>query len=508
MNGSTLVVAPIAVPLIAAVLLLWIEAQAPRWLRLCSGLSLLIGVVVAATLSSIVDVDASGVRAPGLHAVGDWVPPFGIVLVADGLSTLMVLLTAVVVGISVWQSMALGIDLAGRHYHTLVQLQIMGLNGAFLTGDFFNLFVFFEVLLLASYGLLLQGGAERQLRPGLHYVVINLLGSALFLLGAGLLYGAAGTLNMADLARRLPDLEPQAGQLTAVACTLLGVVFALKGAVGPLGLWLPGVYTRLPGGVAILFALMTKVGLYALLRLYVDVLAAAPEIWLAGARMVLWCAGVLAMAMAAFLVLGVSTLSGLAAAVVLISSGTVLTALSFATVPAISATLYYLVHSTLATALLFALADLLRRERPQARDDFTSGESLSPALRAWLAIGLLAVSGLPPFSGFIAKFGVLAGSLGHSGWGWFWLLVLVAGLATLARSADAWLTIGGGPRAARPASFASLCPVAVLAILGVAIALAAAPVQQWGLDAARQIESGTSRMALDVDVHPRTGGHP
>jgi len=503
MTSSLLVVAPVVFPLAAAVLLMWVEAQAPRCLRIASALALVLGLALALALLPV-----AAATGPGVHALGDWPPPFGIVLVADGLSVLMVLLSAVVVGVSVWQSMVLDIDRGGRHYHTLVQIQLMGLNGAFLTGDFFNLFVFFEVLLLASYGLLLHGGVERQLRPGLHYVVVNLFGSALFLIGVSLLYGAAGTLNMADLARRLPGLEPQAGLLTAVACALLGVVFALKAAVGPLGLWLPGVYSRLPGGVAILFALMTKVGLYALLRLYVDVLGSAPAVWLTPARVVLFIAGAVALAMATVAVLGARTLSGLAAGVVLVSSGTMLATLAAGAVPAVSATLYYLVHSTVAAAVLFSLADLLRRERPVAGDHFTSSEPLSPALRAWLALGLLAVSGLPPFSGFVAKLGILDGSLGQTGWVWLWLLVLVAGLATLARSAEAWLTIAVIAPRARALPLAILSPVALLATLGVAIALGAAPIQHWGQHAARQIEAAAGGAALDVHVHPRGEGHP
>lgn len=501
MNTSALVVAPIALPLIAAVVLLWLEARAPHWLRPCSALVLVLGLAVAFALLPV-----AAQPQPGVHALGDWAPPFGIVLVADGLSVLMVLLTAVVVGVSVWQSVVLGIDRTGRHYHALVQVQLVGLNGAFLTGDFFNLFVFFEVLLLASYGLLLQGGDERQIRPGLHYVVLNLFGSVLFLIGVSLIYGAAGTLNMADLARRLPGLDAQASLLTAIACALLGVVFALKAAIGPLGLWLPGVYTRLPGGVAVLFALMTKVGLYALLRLYIDILGTAPDAWLDTARAVLFVAGSIALVMATVAVLGSRTLGGLASAVVLASSGTVLATLALASTPAISASLFYLVHSTIAAAVLFSLSDLLRRERPVAGDAFTSGDPLSPALRAWLALGLLAVSGLPPFSGFVAKFAVLDGSVGQAGSAWLWLLVLVAGLATLARSAEAWLTMAVIAPPVRPLPMATLGPVAMLASLGVAIALAAAPVQHWGQHAAQQIEAAASRTALDVVVQPRGGG--
>jgi len=171
----------------------------------------------------------------------------------DRLSALMVLLTQLVALPSLWYACG-GWDQRGRHFHAIFQFQLMGLNGAFLTGDLFNLFVFFEILLIASYVLLLHGlGAER-LRMGLHYVVLNLVGSALFLVGLAMVYSLAGTLNMADLSLHLAALEGDSVGLARSAAGVLLVVFGLKAALVPLSFWLPGTYANAPGPVAALRA--------------------------------------------------------------------------------------------------------------------------------------------------------------------------------------------------------------------------------------------------------------
>ncbi len=169
-----------------------------------------------------------------------------------------------------------GADTRGRYFHAFLQFQMMGLNGAFLTGDLFNLFVFFEILLLASYGLLVHGGGLERARAGIAYVVLNLSGSALFLIALGLLYGLLGTLNMADFGVALQKVAPADQGVVAVMCMLLVTVFLFKAAVLPIGFWLPHVYSAATLPVAALFVIMTKVGIYALLRVTTIGLAAAP----------------------------------------------------------------------------------------------------------------------------------------------------------------------------------------------------------------------------------------
>jgi len=203
-----------------------------------------------------------------LYQLSDWAAPFGIVLVGDRLSTLMVLLTAVLALFVLLYAIGSGWDERGRHFHALFQFQLMGIMGAFLTGDLFNLFVFFEVLLIASYGLMIHAGGNARLRAGVQYVLFNLIGSTLFLFALGSLYAQTGTLNMADLAERVSLINPDDTVGIRVAAVLLLLVFAIKAAVVPLHFWLPSSYAEAPAPVAALFAIMTKVGAYAIIRVY------------------------------------------------------------------------------------------------------------------------------------------------------------------------------------------------------------------------------------------------
>ncbi len=203
-----------------------------------------------------------------LYQLSDWAAPFGIVLVGDRLSTIMVLLTSVLALVVLLYAIGSGWDGRGRHFHALFQFQLMGIMGAFLTGDLFNLFVFFEVLLIASYGLMIHSGGNVRLRAGVQYVLFNLIGSTLFLFALGSIYAETGTLNMADLAVRVTSIDPSETVGIRVAAVLLLLVFAIKAALVPLHFWLPSSYAEAPAPVAALFAIMTKVGAYAIIRVY------------------------------------------------------------------------------------------------------------------------------------------------------------------------------------------------------------------------------------------------
>src|SRR6185312_13610024 len=199
------------------------------------------GALVVIASVAVVRASSGAIEA---YREGDWPAPFGIVLVLDRLAALMLALTAVVASVSLSSALtaAPAWDTRGRHFHPLFQLQLMGLNGAFLTGDLFNLFVFFEVLLIASYCLLVHGRGVERVRAGFHYVVVNLAASTLFVIGVALLYGVTGTLNLADLALRVPHVAAADAPLVHAAGFVLLVVFALKAAIFPLSLWLPRAY--------------------------------------------------------------------------------------------------------------------------------------------------------------------------------------------------------------------------------------------------------------------------
>ncbi|WP_249383954.1 monovalent cation/H+ antiporter subunit D [Chitinivorax sp. B] len=366
------------------------------------------------------------------YMAGSWPAPFGIALVLDRLSALMLLTTALLSCLCFVYAWVRDWDLRGRHFHSLWLLQMMGLNGAFLTGDLFNLFVFFEVMLAASYGLLLHGDGEHRIGRGFAYVTINLLGSALFLIAASLFYGVLGSLNLADLARRIVVVDESRWMLIRVAGMLLFVVFALKAALAPMQLWLSGTYESASGPVAALFAVMTKVGVYAMFRVYTLLfgveagpLANLLSPWLVPLALLTLLLGALA-------VLGGRNLRAIAGGLVVGSVGTLLIGLVLGNQAGLAAALFYLPHSTWVAALFYLAADWFQTGRG------TVGDALVPAPRVphaalagagFLLAGMMA-AGLPPFAGFLSKAWLLS-AVGPESRGWIWGGVLVASLLTL-----------------------------------------------------------------------------
>ncbi|WP_172293468.1 monovalent cation/H+ antiporter subunit D [Pseudoruegeria sp. HB172150] len=343
-----------------------------------------------------------------VYKLGDWPAPFGIVLVLDRLSAMLVLVTAVLGLIVAIHAAATGWDTRGRHFHALFQFQLMGICGAFLTGDAFNLFVFFEILLIASYGLMIHSGGKERLRAGLQYVVMNLAGSTLFLFALGTLYASTGTLNIADLAVKVREIPVEDAAMIRVAAMLLMIVFAIKAALFPVQFWLPATYANAPGPVAALFAIMTKVGAYAILRIHtmvfgpdVPALSGMPGDWL-------YPAAVVTIAIGAFGVLGSTKLLQLIAFSVVGSMGTLMIAISAFTPEALLAALYYLLHSTFAAAALFLMADLvvIRRGSEDLRM-LHPAISQNGLLTALFFAGAIGMAGMPPLSGFLGKLLVL-----------------------------------------------------------------------------------------------------
>ncbi|SHE56338.1 multisubunit potassium/proton antiporter, PhaD subunit [Modicisalibacter ilicicola DSM 19980] len=421
-----LIVLPVLLPLVAGVALLLKRQAGTRLKRL---------VGVGSTLLLLLVGIALVARANGgdiaYYALGDWQPPFGIVLVLDRLSALMVLLTAILaLGVVVFA--CAGEDERGSNFHGLFQWQLMGINGAFLTGDLFNLFVFFEVLLLASFALLLHGGGKARILSGVHYVVLNMAGSALFLIAVGVLYGATGTLNMADMAVRLGELPAERTGLVTAGALMLLVVFGLKAAVLPLYFWMPRTYAAAPAPVAALFAIMTKVGIYAILRVYslvfgdgAGALSRLEQAWV-------WWLSLGTLAVAGVGVLAARDLRLLVAYLLLVSVGTLMAGIGLGSPAAVSALLYYLVHTTLVTGGLFLLAELIGQQRGKAGTRLVRGRPLRQG--GWLAglffVGAVAVAGVPPLSGALGKALLMASAEGSQR-AWLWPLLLGTGLCAL-----------------------------------------------------------------------------
>ena len=372
------------------------------------------------------------------YSLGDWPAPFGIVLVLDRLAAIMLLLTALL-GLFVLLYAINGADRKGEHFHPLFQFQLMGLNGAFLTGDLFNLFVFFEVLLIASYGLMIHGGGAARMRAGVQYVVMNLVGSSAFLIALGLIYGVAGTLNMADLAAKVPEIEVADRSLFYCGAAILLAVFAFKSAILPLHFWLPGTYAHTSGPVAALFAILTKVGVYAILRVFV--LTPVGMQGSGGASVIGWLMPAASLTMLAGMlgVVAARSLGQQAAFAALASVGTLMIAVAGFNPQAETAALYYLIHSTLATAALFLLVDAVLIRRTGYGDALTAGPRFESMgfMGGMFFVAVVAVLGLPPLSGFVGKLLILDAAAAGTSWPWIWIVILgtsVLGLIGFAMS--------------------------------------------------------------------------
>jgi multicomponent K+:H+ antiporter subunit D len=495
--AAHLIIAPVAIPALAAPLALLVMR---RRRRLGIGISLLsCTLMLAVALLLLAQAGDGSVRS---YAIGDWSAPFGIVLVLDRLSAMMLVLAAVLALIALVHAVATHADRGGWHFHPLFQFQLMGLNGAFLTGDLFNLFVFFEVLLIASYGLMLHGQGRARLKAGVQYVIVNIVGSSLFLIALGLLYALTGTLNMADMGQRVAGLGPDDQGLLRIAALLLVSVFALKAALVPLHLWLPRTYAVTTPAVAALFALMTKVGVYAMIRVVPQIFgndagAAAwvPAPWLLPAAIITAIIGFAG-------VFTARSLSEQAAFAVIGSTGTLMIAVSAWQVETLVAALYYLVHSTLTGAALFLVADVVARRRAGHADQASPG----PAFAQRAGVGLMfmaaaiAATGLPPLSGFIGKLLVLRSLAGLPGWQWAWGVILATtliGVIGFARTGSAifWKTVDGeGLSAAGRADM--IAPMAALLLL-VALFVGAGPMTTFTGEAAVQL-LGAGAMPVGV----------
>jgi len=500
---SHLVIAPVLLPLLTSILLLLLRQPSRSRRRALSVVAVVAQLGLALALMAAVSDGRILV-----YALGHWPAPFGIVLVADRLAAWMLVITALLALFALLYAIR-GDDIAGRHFHVLFQFQLVGLNGAFLTGDLFNLFVCFEILLLASYGLLLHGGGRQRTRAGLHFVVVNLVGSTLFLFAVGTLYGALGTLNMADLALKVAAVPPETAPLTRAAGLLLFGVFALKAALLPFYLWLPAAYAHTSAAVAALFAIMTKVGAYGILRVYPLIFGASAgsaadliEPWLLPLALATIAVGMLG-------AIASTHLRQQAAYLVVASAGSLLTAFGLNSVAGIAAGLYYLPHATFATAALFLLADAIARQRGESGDRLDPGPAIaSPRLLGGLFfITAVAVAGLPPLAGFLGKLLMLRAALDHPLLPWIMGVVLAGsllGLIALARTGSLLfyrtLPDTDVPEAS-PARAGDMVPLIGLLLLGLGLTLGAGPAFDQARAIANQILQPSSY--IQAVLNPR-----
>ncbi len=484
------IIAPIVVPaLIGPIIVLLMRHS--LLLQRVAGLGATLGLV-GITLALLVAANGGLVES---YELGSWPAPFGIVLVLDRLSAVMVALTAVLALIVLAYVVATGWDRRGRHFHALFQFQLLGLFGAMLTGDIFNLFVFFEILLIASYGLMTHGGGRMRLRGGVQYVIFNLAGSTLFLFALGTLYAVFGSLNMADLALRLDALPLGDGALVRVTAVLLLGVFVLKGALMPVHFWLPNTYALAPAPVAALFAVMTKVGAYAVLRVFTLIFPDSALVMDGMTGALLVPAALLTLALGMIGVLAGGTLARVTAFAAIGSMGTLFLAIGAFNEQATAAAIYYLVHSTLAAAAMFLIVDQIRSRRGNSSLILQAPMVGGGLVAALFFAAAIALAGMPPLSGFVGKLLILDAIRGQGWWVWGWATILSTSLVAVVGFARAGSTLfwrpydASAPEAAAesPKAPGGLLPLAALLALTVALTVLAGPMTRYASATAAQL---------------------
>ena len=533
MSVDTLIVLPVLLPLLAGAVLLLFD---DRWraVKVTTCLATLLALAGIA-IALLVHSDAGGPAGTvAVHLLGDWPAPLGIVLVADRLSSMMLLLTAVLALASFVFALGRWHRAGPRFYSIFLFLQ-MGLNGAFLTGDLFNLFVFFEVMLAASYGLVLHGSGIARIKAGLHYIPINLVASSLFLVGVSLIYGVTGTLNMADLAGRITAVSAGDRMLLEAGAAILAVAFLVKAAMWPLNFWLPTTYSAASAPVAAMFAVMTKVGVYVILRLTLLLFGegSGPSAGF-GANWLLY-GGLATIAFGIAGVLAAQSMPRLAGYSVLVSSGTLLAAIGVGSEAIVAGALYYLVSSTLAVAAFFLLIELVERGRAAgadviavsmevfgdadeaARETQEVGVALHLTMAAlggaFVACALL-LAGLPPLSGFVGKFALLSaladggGRLPPASWIMIALLALsgFAALVAMTRTGITtfWVPMNASHPSVRLVEFA---PVACLLLACLALTVFGGPVMRFMQHTSMMLHVPTAYVH-EVLSTPRIGAAP
>jgi multicomponent Na+:H+ antiporter subunit D len=481
MNAASWVVVPVILPMLTAISLLVVNRR--RWQRGISVASLLALVGVEVFLAVVVS-DGTVL----VHRVGDWPAPFGIVLLADRLAAVMLLLASVTgLAVMLYDVADPDPDLRRLPYQPLFHFLLMGLNGAFVTGDLFNLFVFFEVLLIASYALVTLGASPRQLRAGFQFVVLNLVSSALFLFGLGALYGLTGTLNMADLAIKVPLLGAADARLLRVTMMTLLVVFSTKAALLPLAFWLPDTYPAPPTPVAAMFGgIATKVGVYALIRVFTTVFAEVR----APAAEVLIILGAASMILGVLGAVAQTEIRRLLSFHIISQIGYLAFGLALFTVSGVAAAIFYMVHYTIVKCSLFLIAGL--GEQLGKSRDLKQLQGLarrSPVLATLFFVAGISLAGLPPTSGFLSKYLLLSAGMAEGRY----LAVtvgFVAGLLTLLSMMKIWTMAFWGTAhegLATPLKGGQLVAVGLLVSFSLTIAVTAEPLYEFCRATAEQI---------------------
>ncbi|MFZ0390562.1 MAG: proton-conducting transporter membrane subunit [Calditrichia bacterium] len=436
--------------------------------------------------------------------IGNWPAPFGISFVADLFSAAMVFLTALIGAVTGFFSIR-NIDRERKNfgYFPLVQFMLMGLSGAFLTGDIFNLYVWFEVTLISSFVLMTLGGLTRQLEGALKYVTINLIGSALFLTGIGILYGKVGTLNMADLAVRLGSRE--GAFVVNSAAMLFFTAFGIKAAFFPLFFWLPASYPAPPAAVSALFAgLLTKLGIYALIRTFT--LFFSQDI-LFNQYLILVIAA-FTMLTGALGAISEKNLNRLLSFSIISQMGYILMGLGISTPLALAGAVFFIFHEAIAKTAMFLIAGIVEQIRGSSDIQRLGGFfKFHPYLSGCFLFAGLSLAGLPPFSGFIAKFTLVKAGL-EAGQFIIIIIALAVAVLTLLYIMKVWQNVFWKPlpdtavSAHRQTDPLLFIPASFLAVLTVLLGVFAQPFIEYALAAGNQLMNPAEYIQAVLGVKP------
>ncbi len=499
-RADWLLALPVLIPLLACAVSAALRGRPAAQRRVTA---LAAGAMLLTALLLVMEVLRQGVIA---SQMGDWAAPFGITLVADLLSAAMVAITALLYAATALYAQA-DPEMTAEEglWHPLLAALVLGVAGAFLAGDLFNLYVWFEVMLIASFGLLVLGGGRAQLDAAVKYAVLNLVATTIFLIAVGLAYGLTGTLNLADMARRMPEV-PNQGAAAAVGFLLIAA-FGAKAAVFPLFFWLPAAYHTAIAPVAAIFAgLLTKVGVYAILRLVTLVFPAGQD----------WIAPLLWVVAAATMVVGVLGAAAhwdmrrILSFHIVSQIGYMIVGLAIATPFAIAGAVLYILHHIIVKANLFLVAGAIRRAGGSFSLAALGGLwRRDPWLGILFAIPALSLAGMPPLSGFWAKLFVVRSGF-EAGWYALAAIALATGVLTLYSMLKIWLEAfwkeppeGAALRIlAGRERWLLLGPVAALGLVTLSIGLWAEPLIAYALAAGEQLAGRDAYIAAVLGGRP------
>jgi multicomponent Na+:H+ antiporter subunit D len=412
---------PIIIPFLFAILLLFFKEN----VKIQRTLSF-IGVVISliASFYLVVTVKTEGIQTVTL---GSWPAPFGITMVSDMFSALLVTTTLLItLFVVVYSFTAIGEERERFFFYPAILFMVTGVNGAFTTGDIFNMFVFFEVLLIASYLLIVLGGEKKQLRESIKYILVNVVSSALFVITVAYLYSVVGTLNMADISVKIAEIG-QPGIITVIAILML-IVFGVKGAIFPLYFWLPGSYAAPPIPVLALFgALLTKVGVYAIIRTYTLFFTHNIEV----THEILMVVSILTVIVGCIGALAYFDLKQIIIYNIVIAVGVILFGAAQMNEAGISGAIFYLVHDMLIKGALFLLIGIIIYVTGTSNLRKMGGLMKTHAPLGWFyLIAAFGLAGIPPLSGFIGKMLITQGAF-QAGNVWGSIIILASSLIVL-----------------------------------------------------------------------------